>query len=168
MKITKQLYLYVFIITALFCFSCEQERIEPILTTAPGGGNITAFKAYTIDSIPGISTVYGRVVFWEQPNGQTLVQAALHNTIDGIMHPAMLMSGTTASGGSTVLTQLYDVNGATGEFATHKFYVIADTDFFDNLDTYDAHFSVQLSSIDPTIVATGDVGINATPVESSE
>ena len=168
MKIIKQLYFSAFIIITLFCFSCEQERIEPILTTAPGGGNVSAFKAYTIDSIPGVSSVYGRVVFWEQPNGQTLVQAALHNTVDGMMHPSMFVIGTAADGEATVLTQLYDVNGDTGEFATHKFYVIADTDFFDNLDTYDAHFSVQLSGTDPTIVATGDVGMNATPVESSE
>lgn len=35
---------------ALGITSCEQERLEPVLTTAEGGGTLNTFMAYTIES----------------------------------------------------------------------------------------------------------------------
>jgi hypothetical protein len=37
--------------------ACEQEGVTPELATAPGGGTITTFKAYTLDSIPGAGNI---------------------------------------------------------------------------------------------------------------
>ena len=50
---------------------------------------------------------------------------------------------------------------------TNKFFVITDTDFYDSIMTLDAHVSISLSPSDDTIVATGDLGINADPVETN-
>tara|TARA_R110000737_G_scaffold74202_1_gene103233 strand:- start:337 stop:801 length:465 start_codon:yes stop_codon:yes gene_type:complete len=147
--------------------SCEQERLDPVLTTAEGGGTLDNYIAYSIMSTdPMGSNVYGRIVFYETTLDQTLVQLSLYNTIDGEMHPALIVDGA-ADMGSTTIIALDDVSGSTGEFMTNKFFVITDTDFYDSIMTLDAHVSISLSPSDDTIVATGDLGINANPVETN-
>tara|TARA_R110002126_G_scaffold13550_19_gene58631 strand:- start:2701 stop:3165 length:465 start_codon:yes stop_codon:yes gene_type:complete len=147
--------------------SCEQERLDPVLTTAEGGGTLDNYIAYSVISTdPMGSNVYGRIVFYETTLDQTLVQLSLYNTIDGEMHPALIVDGA-ADMGSTTIIALDDVSGSTGEFMTNKFFVITDTDFYDSIMTLDAHVSISLSPSDDTIVATGDLGINADPVETN-
>jgi hypothetical protein len=144
--------------------SCEQEALEPDLQTAPGGGTISTYKAYTIDAAPG-SEVNGRVVFWQDNAGNTLVQLSLYNTEEGTSYPSAIFDGAVAEASATKLEPLYDIDGATGSFSTSKFYIISDQEFFASLDTYDAHVSVLLGD---DIIATGDVGMNAAPVAVGE
>ncbi|MGO4918494.1 hypothetical protein [Maribacter spongiicola] len=147
--------------------SCEQERLDPVLTAAEGGGTLNSYIAYSVMSTdPDGSNVYGRIVFYETTLNQTLVQLSLYNTIDGEMHPAVIVDGAADMGSTTIIT-LDDVSGSTGEFMTNKFFVITDTDFYDSIMTLDAHVSISLSPTDDTIVATGDLGINADPVEAN-
>ncbi|WP_282112697.1 hypothetical protein [Maribacter stanieri] len=159
----------ILLLTMIFglLISCEQERLDPVLTTAEGGGTLDNYIAYSVISTdPMGSNVYGRIVFYETTLDQTLVQLSLYNTIDGEMHPALIVDGT-ADMGSTTIIALDDVSGSTGEFMTNKFFVITDTDFYDSIMTLDAHVSISLSPSDDTIVATGDLGINADPVETN-
>lgn len=159
----------ILLLTMIFglLISCEQERLDPVLTTAEGGGTLDNYIAYSVISTdPMGSNVYGRIVFYETTLDQTLVQLSLYNTIDGEMHPALLVDGA-ADMGSTTIIALDDVSGSTGEFMTNKFFVITDTDFYDSIMTLDAHVSISLSPSDDTIVATGDLGINADPVETN-
>lgn len=159
----------ILLLTMIFglLISCEQERLDPVLTTAEGGGTLDNYIAYSVMSTdPMGSNVYGRIVFYETTLDQTLVQLSLYNTIDGEMHPALIVDGA-ADMGSTTIIALDDVSGSTGEFMTNKFFVITDTDFYDSIMTLDAHVSISLSLSDDTIVATGDLGINADPVETN-
>lgn len=147
--------------------SCEQERLEPILTTAEGGGTLTEYIAYSVESTdPGGSNVYGRVVFWKNSLDQTLVQIALYNTIEDGTHPAVILSGPVGDE-TTTMMELDDVSGDTGEFSSSKFFVVTDTSFYDSIMDMDAHINIYLSESDPTIVATGGLGANAEPVETN-
>lgn len=159
--------LSVFTILILVLSSCDLERLESAQETAEGGGTIETFTAYTIDSTdPMGSNVYGRIVFWKTDLDQTLVQISLYNTIDDILHPAVLVNGA-AGVGTTTMMAIDDVDGSTGELSTNKFFLIADTAFYDSVATLDAHVSVSLSASDATIVAAGDIGANADPVDSN-
>lgn len=164
-KYIQSTLLFVLVFTM---FSCEQERLEPILTTADGGGTLNEYVAYEIPSTdPTGSNVYGRVVFYKTTLDQTLVQVSLYNTIDGFMHPALVLEGAAGTSMSTIVA-LDDIDGSTGEFSSSKFFIITDTAFYDSLEgetaSLDAHVSIYLSANDETIVASGDIGINAMPV----
>ncbi|MDO6519757.1 hypothetical protein [Zobellia uliginosa] len=148
-------------------FSCEQERLDPVLTTAQGGGTLNEYMAYTIASTdPSGSNVYGRIVFWKDNLERTLVQVSLYNTVPGLKHPALIIEGMVGSG-TTTLVELDDVSGDSGELDANKFFIIADTDFYSSIPEMDAHINIYLSDTDDTIVATGDLGANADPVESN-
>ena len=153
---------------ALFTFnSCDLERLESAQSVADGGGTIDTYTAYTINATdPAGSNVYGRIVFWKTDLDQTLVQISLYNTVADIMHPALLVEGASGIGTTTMMT-LDDVDGSTGELSTSKFFLITDTAYYDSIMTLDAHVSIALSPTDDTIVATGDLGINAEPVETN-
>ena len=162
---------YIKQISAVFLFliatSCESDKLEPELETADGGGTLTSYIAYTIESTdPTGSNVFGRIVFWKTDLDQTLVQISLYNTVDGLLHPADIVNGL-AGAGTTVMMAIDDVDGSTGELSTNKFFLIADTAFYDSIASLDAHVSISLSSTDATIVATGNIGVNADPVESN-
>jgi len=155
---------------AIGMFSCEQERLEPILTTAEGGGTLSEYVAYTLDSTDPLgSNVNGRVVFYKTAIDQTLVQISLYNTITDIMHPAVLLEGASGTSMTPMMT-LDNIDGSTGEFSSSKFFVITDAAFYDSLEgdtaSLDANVSIFLSEADNTIVASGGVGINAVPVET--
>lgn len=163
-KYIKTIVLFLSVVTLL---SCAQERLAPVLTTADGGGILDTYIAYTINSTdPMGSNVYGRIVFYKTTLDQTLVQVSLYNTIDDVMHPAVIVQGASAMMGTTSMMALDNVNGSLGEF-TDKFFVITNTAFFDSIMQLDAHVSISLSPMDTTIVATGDIGVNADPVESN-
>ncbi|CAM3556858.1 hypothetical protein ZORO111903_19725 [Zobellia roscoffensis] len=152
---------------ALGLLSCEQERLEPVLTTAEGGGTLSTYLAYTIESTdPSGSNVYGRVVFYKTTLDQTLVQVSLYNTVEDLMHPALILDGAIGTETTTVTT-LDTVDGSTGEFASSKFFVITDETYYDAIETMDAHINIYLSATDDTIVASSDLGLNAEPVESN-
>ena len=147
--------------------SCEQERLEPILTTAEGGGTLTKYIAYSIEPTdPGGSNVYGRIVFWKNNLDQTLVQISLYNTIANEVHPAKILSGPIGDE-TTTLLELDNVSGDTGEFSSSKFFVITDTAFYESIIDMDAHINISLGASDTTIVATGGLGSNAEPVETN-
>lgn len=151
-----------FILTMLLT-ACEQTDLEPKLNAAPGGGTLTAYKAYTLDSIPGTGRIYGRIVFWKDNVNRTLVQVSVYNTTATTTYPAALYSGAAEGGSTTSLLSLYAIDGTKGEFSTYKYYVIESNTFYSTLDNYDAHLSIFSGT---TLVATGDVGKNATPVET--
>ena len=148
-----------------FCSSCEQERIQPELNTVGGGGELNTFTAYTINSMRlSGSNVSGRIVFWKTSLNQTLIQVSLHNTISGTTYPTFILEGAIGTEVNIIRT-LDSVSGDTGEFSENKFFVIADTDFYDSIPTMDSHINIQLSSTDNTIVASGNLGANANPVD---
>ncbi len=160
----------LFLAIAMSFLSCAQERLEPILTTADGGGTLTEYVAYTLASTdPMGSNVNGRIVFYKTAIDQTLVQISLYNTIVDIMHPALLLEGASGTSMTPMIT-LDNINGTTGEFSSSKFFVITDTAFYDSLEgetaSLDANVSIYLSAADNTIVASGGVGINAMPAET--
>lgn len=145
--------------------SCDLEPLQSAQEVAEGGGTLETYTAYTINSTdPMGSNVYGRIVFWKTDLDQTLVQISLYNTIEDIMHPAVLIDGA-AGVGTAVMMPLDAINGSTGEFSTSKFFLISDTSFYDGVMALDAHVSISLSDSDDTIVATGDIGINVDPVD---
>ena len=147
--------------------SCDLEPLQSAQELADSGGTLDAFTAYTIDSTdPAGSNVYGRIVFWKTDLDQTLVQISLYNTFADILHPAILVEGAAGTGTSEILT-LDEVDGSTGELSDSKFFLISDTAYYDSIMTLDAHVSISLSPTDATIVATGDIGINADPVDSN-
>lgn len=147
--------------------SCEQERLDPILTAADGGGTLSKYIAYTIDSTdPMGSNVYGRIVFYKTTLDQTLVQVSLFNTIPGLLHPAILLEDPVGTENTTMVT-LDMVSGDSGELNDNKFFVITDTSFYDSILTLDSHINIYLSESDDTIVASGNLGTNAAPVESN-
>lgn len=159
--------LSVFTVLLVTFGSCDLERLESAQEVAPGGGTLDTYTAYTIDSTdPTGSNVFGRIVFWKTDLDQTLIQISLFNTIDGVLHPAILVEGAAGVGTTTMMT-LDEVDGTTGELSDSKFFLIADTAFYDSIASLDTHVSISLSSTDATIVATGDIGVNADPVESN-
>ncbi len=156
-----------FLLTLFVTFSCEQERLEPELGVAPGGGTLTTFVAYTIDSTdPEGSNVHGRIVFWQDNLSRTLVQVSLYNTITDLLHPALILAGDKETPGATLIT-LDNVSGDTGELNSNKFYIITDTAFYDGVDGLNAHINIYLSASDDTIVASGNIGANSEPVSSN-
>lgn len=163
-KYIKNIVLFLSVVTLL---SCEQERLDPELSTAEGGGRLNTYTAYTIDSTdPAGSNVYGRIVFYKTTIAQTLVQVSLYNTVPGLLHPAILLEGPVGTEGTTMVT-LDVVSGDTGELNDSKFFVITDTSFYDSLMDMDSHINIYLSDADSTIVASGNLGANAEPVESN-
>lgn len=155
------------IFLVFFTASCEQEMPEAALEVAEGGGTLRFFTAYNIDATdPSGSNVYGRIVFWKGTLDRTLVQVSLYNTIEGQQHPALILDGAAGVGTTTLLT-LDTVSGDTGELDDNKFYVISDTSFYDGLPDLDAHINIYLSDTDNTVVASGNIGANAEPVESN-
>lgn len=169
-KYIKQTMYLAIIISVLS--SCTQERLDPILTAVDGGGTLDEYVAYTINSEDPMGTnVYGRVVFWKTDLDQTLVQVSLYNTTDDTSLPTLILEGMTGVGTTTLMT-LDDIDGSLGEFSD-KFFAIEDTDFYDTLEgtddimaSYDAHISIY-DEDGITILASGDIGTNADPVESN-
>ncbi|UII22864.1 hypothetical protein [Fulvivirga ligni] len=166
MKINSLTLIIFTVATTIVFSSCEHERLEPVTTTADGGGTISSFLAYNIDSVGGQSTnIYGRVVFYKDNANNTLVQLALYNTMSGSEYPVSIVSGAKGSETEEILS-LYDIKGDTGEFGESKFYVIGDPDYFSSISAMDAHINVYLSEDKNTIAASGDFGVNNDPVES--
>lgn len=157
----------VFTVVLLAFGSCDIERLESAQEVAEGGGTLETFTAYTINATdPEGSNVNGRIVFWKTDLNQTLIQISLFNTVDGLLHPAVLVQGA-AGVGTTPMMPLDEVDGTTGELSDSKFFLIADTAFYDSIALLDAHVSISLSAADPTIVASGNIGANADPVQES-
>lgn len=149
---------------ATVLFGCEQENYEPNLTAAPGGGTVTEFKAYTLASTTG-DNIYGRIVFYKYSSSVTLVQIGLYNTSPASTYSAAIYGGKLSGGATAPIVTLYNVDGTTGAFGTSKFFTIATSNFYDNLDTYNANVKVVLSS---TTVTEGDIGANADPVAEGD
>lgn len=163
-KYIKNIVLFLSVVTLL---SCEQKRLEPILTAADGGGTLNTYTAFTIDSTdPAGSNVNGRIVFYKTSLNQTLVQISLYNTINNLLHPALLIEGAAGTG-TTEMMVLDDIEGSTGEFAASKFFIITDTSFYDTIMMMNSHVRISLSAADDTIVAEGNLGVNADPVDSN-
>ena len=147
--------------------SCDLEPLESAQEVAEGGGTLDTYTAYTINSTdPSGSNVNGRIVFWKTDLDQTLVQISLYNTVPDLLHPALVLEGPAGSGGPIMIT-LDEVSGDTGELEDNKFFLISDTSFYDGILTMDSHINIYLSDTNDTIVATGDLGVNADPVESN-
>lgn len=146
--------------------SCDQERLEPEYETAAGGGTLKTYMAYAI-GMESDTDIYGRVVFYEDALGRTLVQVSVYNTTVGEVYPTSLVSGMVGDDASELLS-LYAVEGKEyngllfGEMGTNKFYTITDTAFYGSLSDLDAHINLYL---DGSVVATGAIGANADPVE---
>ncbi|GAB3704051.1 hypothetical protein GCM10027592_34910 [Spirosoma flavus] len=155
-------------LVVLFCLiivstSCEQQTYEPNTSAAPGGGTVSTYKAYTLASADG-KNIYGRVVFYKYSASVTLVEVGLYNTADGTSYTSSIYQGKLNAGSATPLKPLDSINGKTGEFASNKFFTISETGFYDKLGTYDANVKIMAGA---TLVASGNIGANATPVAQS-
>ncbi|MGJ8735662.1 hypothetical protein [Zobellia laminariae] len=192
---------------ALGLLSCEQERLEPVLTTAEGGGTLSTYLAYTIESTdPTGSNVSGRIVFYKTTLDQTLVQvsldspefSALYDSTDPfeIFYPSAIMGGAVGTEITTMMTMYdvkvfakqfdedatqldiddYDRDGNTeeklpflnfyAEFGENKFYVVNEAGFYESISEMDSHINIYADD-GTTIIASGDLGLNAEPVESN-
>ena len=156
------------LILILTLSACDQERLEPVLTTADGGGKLTTYMAYSIGA-ESETDVYGRVVFWKDGLNRTQVQVSVYNTEVDASYPVSIFMGTTDTPGTELVT-LYDLIGKEsnglvfGELGESKFFTITDTSFYDGLPALDAHISIFSSD---SIVVSGDIGANAEPVETN-
>ena len=146
--------------------SCEQENYEPAVSAAPGGGTVSIYKAYTLGAAnPDEENIYGRIVFYKYSSTVTLVQIGLYNTDPEEEYASDIFNGALLDNSTEVSRALDKVSGESGAFATYKYYTIKDAAFYDALDDYDANVKVRLGE---SIVAAGDIGLNAAPVEESE
>ncbi|GAB3948461.1 hypothetical protein GCM10028805_22910 [Spirosoma harenae] len=143
--------------------SCEQQSYEPNTSVAPGGGTVTTYKAYTLASTDG-KNIYGRVVFYKYSATVTLVEIGLYNTTTGTSYASSIYQGKLSGGSATALKPLDTISGATGEFSTNKYFTISEAGFYDKLGAYDANVKIMLGT---TLVASGNIGANATPVAQS-
>lgn len=175
MKNKKPVYLINWLSILLFSLlsaACSQEDLDAELEIADGAGTLTTYKAYTIDSLAGSGmSVYGRAVFWKGLDGTTLLQISLYNVTEGADFPAGIFSG--ALPGTSEIIALYDIANTGegygfGEFSVSKYFTIEDESFFDDLDSYNANIQIMLSDTNQTVIAAGNIGINADPVESSD
>ena len=144
--------------------ACEQKNYDPIMTAAAGGGTKTTYKAYTLSSATS-GTVYGRVVFYKYSTAVTLVEIGLYNTTAATSYSSSIYQGKLTTGSTTALKPLDTVSGATGAFATNKFFTINEAGFYDKLSTYDASVKIMSGT---TLVASGDIGANATPIAQAQ
>ena len=147
-----------------FLSSCEQQKFEPNMSAAPGGGTITTFKSYTLTSATG-ATVYGRVVFYKYNSAVTLVEVGLYNTTTGTPYIASIYEGKADNSAAKTLKPLDAISGATGEFSTNKYYTISEAGFYDKLSAYNANVKIMSGT---SLVASGNIGSNATPVAQSQ
>ncbi|WP_293684142.1 MULTISPECIES: hypothetical protein [unclassified Spirosoma] len=143
--------------------SCEQENYEPIYNTASGGGTLTTYKAYTLASTDG-KNIYGRVVFYKYNTSVTLVEVGLYNTATGTSYSSSIFQGKLSTASTTSLKTLDTINGATGIFSSNKYFTINEAGFYDKLSTYDANVKIMQGT---TLVASGNIGVNAMPVAQS-
>ncbi len=182
----------------LFITSCEVDQLDADTTTADGGGTLTNYIAYTVNSTdPTGTNIYGRIVFWETSLNQTLVQVSVYNTEYQELYPSEIVAGAIGTE-TTTMVELSDVEGFIyqygesttevdtddidddgdttealpllnyyGELGETKFFVITDTDFYDSILTMDSHLNIYSNDGSGTIVASGDLGINADPVEQN-
>lgn len=154
----------IFFSLVTFLSSCEQEKFEPNTSVAPGGGTITTFKSYTITPAAG-AAVYGRVVFYKYNSTVTLVEMGLYNTATGASYAASIYEGKAADSAMKALKPLDTITGATGEFSANKYYTISEAGFYDKLNAYNANVKIMAGT---SLVASGNIGSNASPVAQSQ
>jgi hypothetical protein len=168
MKDTYKVQLMIFglfyVLLLMFLTSCEQEGAVVELNTAPGGGTVSTYKAYTVDAATE-DDIYGRIIFFKDNADYTLIEVSLYNTEEGTDYSTTLFNGAADMVDPTPVKELYNVDGATGEFGPSKFYVISDKTFFDGLADFDAHLKITAGE---TLVSAGNIGKNATPVAEAE
>lgn len=152
----------VLLLTVLFT-ACEQKDFEPNYNAAPGGGTLSTYKAYTLTAT-GAQGIYGRIVFYKYSPTVTLVQMGLYNTTKGTTYQASIYGGTLATNSTTALKPLDKIDGATGAFATTKYFSISEAGFYDKLDAYNASIRVMGAAM----VASGNIGANAKPIASAQ
>ncbi|UFH54384.1 hypothetical protein [Spirosoma sp. KNUC1025] len=144
--------------------SCEQKDYEPIMTAAPGGGTVSTYKAYTLGSAAG-TTINGRVVFYKYSSSVTLVEVGLYNTASSATYTASVYQGKAIESSATVLKPLDAVSGTTGAFSSNKYFTINEAGFYDKLSALNANVKIMSGT---TLVASGDIGLNATPVAQGQ
>lgn len=152
------------VLLTLLNTACEQQNYEPNANAAPGGGTVSTYKAYTLTAADG-KGINGRVVFYKYSSLVTLVQMGLYNTVSGTSYSAAIYPGVVTVPSVTPLKTLDAVDGATGAFATNKYYTINEAGFFDKLSAYNASVKIMAGS---TPVATGNIGANAAPVAQAQ
>jgi hypothetical protein len=153
-----------YVLLLLILTSCEQEGAVVELNAAPGGGTVSTYKAYSVAPATDAG-IEGRIVFYKDNSDYTLVQVSLKNTVEGTDYITTLYDGDVEMAEPTVVKELYLVDGATGEFAPSKFFIISDKTFFDALGELDAHLKIVAGE---TLVSAGNVGKNASPVAEAE
>ncbi|WAC13069.1 hypothetical protein [Dyadobacter pollutisoli] len=163
-KIAPMLSLAIAMTLFALLTSCEQQDYPPNLSTAPGGGTVSTYKAYTL-AAADTAKIYGRVVFYKYNKTITLVQMGIYNGAAGSTYTAAIFPGKVTAAPATALKVLDTVAGATGAFATSKYFSISEEGFFDKLDTYNANVTIKLGA---TTVASGDIGANAAPIAEAE
>jgi hypothetical protein len=96
MKDTYKVQLMIFglfyVLLLMFLTSCEQEGAVVELNTAPGGGTVSTYKAYTVDAATE-DDIYGRIIFFKDNADYTLIEVSLYNTEEGTDYSTTLFNG---------------------------------------------------------------------------
>ena len=156
--------------TATSTCSLSADAPETIVAQGDIGANGLTGESvtYPLDSVSvDFPDITGEATFYQRSNGTTLVELMLEGTPDGGMHPAYIQANTAAEGGESVI-DLTAVDGTTGLSRTQVATFNDGTAVtYDELTNYDGYLNVLLSADVPeTIVAQGDIGINALTGES--
>ncbi|THD68112.1 hypothetical protein E7Z59_08640 [Robertkochia marina] len=141
----------------------SSDELQTIVAQGDIGGNELTGEStsYALAAVAE-SGVSGDIVFEERVNGTSLATISLTGTPEGGEHPAHIHENDAATGGG-ILVSFNPVNGDTGESKTQ----VGEFDSGDPLTYIDilalnAYVNVHLSAEAlETIVAQGDIGINA-------
>ncbi|MFA0962147.1 hypothetical protein AB9P05_10090 [Roseivirga sp. BDSF3-8] len=148
-------------VTLVFA-GCSDDDGGPIPTDGITGEGIV----YRLNPGEG-SNASGTVSFYRLTNGLVRVTIGLENTVPGGEHPAHLHYGSASLDNTLMAAMLNPVDGDTGISTTDVDVLADDSDFtFDDLLAFDGHVKVHLDAGAgyTTILAVGDIGANAVPV----
>jgi hypothetical protein len=131
------------------------------------GPSLTGDKTEYVLNAVSDNSISGTVTFTRRSDNAVVIKIDLNGTQSGNSHPAHIHANSAAEGGSIVL-DLTDVDGATGESETIVTTLNdASPITYAELIDFDGYINVHNSSSDlATLVAQGDVGQNKLTGES--
>jgi len=150
MKTTQQTLACLFILSASFFFSCDEELPDV------SGRNFT----YELKSVSDHG-VNGLIKIRERNDGSTQLELLLNGIDDDGIYPAYIHFDNALEGGGIAIT-LAPVDGQSGNSVTEIDMLDSGTAItFDEIKEFDGHLNVQLDNDQGRITAQADIGRNA-------